>query len=216
MSRPAKDGRLPVIKTHNFSVVLAQDIARLFPGRAMGLFIYSDLRSFLVSTLKSRERREFSRLLLKLLTPARTAALGIPWAEPSRLPDGPAAAYCWLMHMAWFDTAAARLGGQAFSSLDCEILLERPAETIAAIAARLGINADHDRIVAGLSSEEVKTHAKNPRRAFSAELRRSELQTQGFRLRQEIRETLRWFDALALREELRAAPAHPLAVPGAT
>ncbi|MSQ98679.1 MAG: hypothetical protein EXR85_05200 [Xanthomonadales bacterium] len=208
--RPGKSGRLPVIKTHNFSIVLTHDIARLFPGRAKGVFIYSDLQSFLTSTLKSAERRNFCRLLLKLMTPAKAERLDILWIDPEGLPDPAAAAYCWLMHLADYACASALHGPGAFRSLDCDVLLDQPAETLLALADYFAVETSRQAIVSGLEDPAVKAHAKNPARAFSAQARRSELQTQGFHLRGEIREALRWFDRLSLPDALRSPPAFPL------
>jgi hypothetical protein len=205
--RPGKSGRLPVIKTHNFSVVLAQDIARLFPGRAKGLFIYSDLKSFLTSTLKSAERRNFSRLLLKLMTPAKAQRLNIPWMDPASLSDCTAAAYCWLTHMAYYAGASGQFGPASFRSLDCDVLLDRPVEILLMLAAYFGLQVDRPAIAAGLEDTAIKSHAKNPNRAFSAQTRRSELQTQAFHLRPEIKEAMRWFERLALPDALRSPPA---------
>jgi len=208
--RPGKSGRFPVIKTHNFSIVLAQDIARLFPGRAKGLFIYSDLKSFLTSTLKSAERRNFCRLLLKLLTPAKAERLDIPWMNPQDLTDPAAAAYCWLMHMAYYAFASTQNGPGAHRSLDCDVLLDQPVETLLALAGYFAVETDRQTITSGLEDPAVKAHAKNPGRAFSAQARHSELQTQGFHLRGEIKEALRWFDRLSLPDALHSAPAFPL------
>jgi len=210
LARPGKSGRLPVIKTHNFSIVLAQDIARLFPGRAKGLFIYSDLKSFLASTLKSAERRNFCRLLLKLMTPSKAQRLNIPWMEPEGLSDCTAAAYCWLMHMAYYAAASGQFGPASFRSLDCDVLLDQPVETLLALAAYFTAKADRQAFVAGLEDSAIKSHAKNPNRTFSAQTRRSELQTQAFHLRPEIRDALRWFERLALPDALRSSPAFAL------
>ena len=210
LARPGKSGPLPVIKTHNFSIVLAHDIARLFPGRAKGVFIYSDLQSFLTSTLKSAERRNFCRLLLKLMTPAKAERLGFPWMSPQDLPDPAAAAYCWLMHMAYYASASEQHAPGALRSLDCDVLLDQPAETLLALAGYFEVETGRQSIVSGLEDPAVKSHAKNPGRAFSAQARRSELQTQGFHLRGEIREALRWFDRLSLPDALRSPPAFPL------
>jgi hypothetical protein len=208
--RPGKSGRLPVIKTHNFSVVLAQAIARLFPGRAKGLFIYSDLESFLTSTLKSAERRNFCRLLLKLMTPAKAQRLNIPWMDPESLADPPAAAYCWLMHMAYYAAASGQFGPASFRSLDCNVLLDQPVETLLALAGYLVAKTDRQAIVSGLEDTTIKSHAKNPNRTFSAQTRRSELQTQAFHLRPEIKEAMRWFERLDVPEALRSSPAFAL------
>jgi hypothetical protein len=170
------------------------------------------VRSFLVSTLKSRDRRNFSRLLLKLLSPEKAGRLGIPWFDPEQLPDGSAAAYCWLMHMAYYQQAATQWGDAGFRSLDCETLLAQPLETMTALAGYFGQQVSHEQLVAGLADSTMKSHAKNPGSTFSAELRRTDLQTQGFVFRKEIKETMRWFDGLDLRRELRSAPAFALAV----
>lgn len=210
LSRPSPKGRMPVIKTHNICIVLAPEIARLFAGRARSLFVYSDLRSFLASTLKAEERRQFARLLLKLLGPRTAARLDIPVFNAERLSDAEAAACCWLMHMAAYEQAARQFGGDVFRSLNCERLLGQAVDTVTSIAAFLGTETNQADVAKALELGNLRTHAKFPERAFSAEMRRTELQTQGFMYRREIKEAMRWFEDLDLREELRAAPAHPL------
>jgi hypothetical protein len=178
--RPGKPV-VPVIKTHNFSVVLAQDIARLFPGRAKGLFIYSDLKSFLTSTLKSAERRNFCRLLLKLMTPEKAQRLNIPWMGPENLSDATAAAYCWLMHMAYYVAASGQFGPTSFRSLDCDVLLDQPVETLLALAAYSPCQP------IGGDCLRVGGHRRTPRtgRAFTA--RAATACNPGFHLHLEIR-----------------------------
>ena len=210
LSRPPESSVLPIIKSHNFSIILAPAIARLFSGRLRSLFIYSDLRSFLVSTLKSRERRDFVHMLLKLMSPAKADRLGIPAHDPAGMTDGVAAAYCWLLHMACYEAAANQAGRSGMRSLDCQLLLEQPLETITSIAEYLGRDVPRDRLLAGLEDEGLKQHAKNPGQAFSGERRKAELQTQGFRFRKEVAEATRWFDALPLKDSLRGPASLPL------
>jgi hypothetical protein len=111
------------------------------------------------------------------------------------------------MHMATYAAASAQYGPDAFRSLDCEVLLNQPVETLLALAGHFAVQTDQQTIVFGLEDPAVKSHAKNPGRSFSAQIRRSELQTQAFHLRAELKEALRWFDLLTLPDALRSPPA---------
>jgi hypothetical protein len=211
LTHPRVENAFSLIKSHNFCIALAPDIARLFAGRVRSVFIYSDLHSFLVSTLKSPARRDFVRLLLKLLGAEKVELLGMPLLDPSALDDGEAAAYCWLMHMGYYDFAAQQYGDSAFCSLNCDALLQRPTDTIAALAGFWGQPPlEHEQITQRLNDGALQSHAKEKGRAFSAQQRLTDLQTHGFRHRKEIKRTLQWFDGLDLRDGLRAKPRNPL------
>ena len=212
LSRPQQRKTLPVIKSHNFSIVLAPTLSRLFAGRARSLYIYSDLGSFLASVLKSHERREFVRMLLKLMSPAKADSLDIPSLDPSGMPDELAAAYCWLMHMAYYEKAAAQAGPSAIRSLNCERLLEQPVLTLEAVADFWEQTTDHQAFATALQDNRLKYHAKIPGQPFSAERRRTDLQTHAFQFRKEIKRANQWMDSLGLREELPGSASLPLMI----
>lgn len=172
--------------------------------------MYSDLNSFLISTLKSPARRDFVRLLLKLLSPKKAELLRIPVFDPAGLDDGGAAAYCWLMHMAYYEFAARQHGGQAFRSVNCDEFLQKPAETIAALAQFWNRTVEQEQIIERLQHDALQSHAKERGRAFSAQQWLTDLQTHGFHNRKEVKQALRWFDGLNLRASLCSAPLHPL------
>jgi hypothetical protein len=210
LTRPQTATAFNLIKSHNFCIVLASDVARLFANRVRSVFIYSDLNSFLVSTLKSPGRRDFVRLLLKLLSPQKAELLGIPLLDPAGLDDGAAAAYCWLMHMAYYEYAAKQYREDAFLSLNCDEFLQEPAATIAALAQFWNRPVGLEQIASSLQADVLKSHAKERGRAFSAQQRQTDLQTHGFRHRKEIKKALNWFEGLDLRDSLRADPLNPV------
>lgn len=212
--RQQADGAFSLVKLHNFGIILATSIARQFADRVRSVFIYSDLQPFLVSVLKSPARREFVRLLLKFVSPQKAQMLDIPILDPASLDDGAAAAYCWLLHMAYHRLAARQLEAYELCAVDCDRLLEQPAATLAALAQFWGRALTADEIQARLQDPALQTHAKEPARKFSARQRLTDLQTHGFRYRKEISRARAWFDALDLPAELRAEPANPLQLAG--
>ena len=149
-------------------------------------------------------------MLLKLMSPAKADSLDIPSLDPSGMPDGLAAAYCWLMHMAYYEKTALQAGPSAIRSLNCDQLLEQPVHTLEALAAFWGQTTDNQTLATALRDNSLKYHAKTPGQPFSAERRRTDLQTQGFRFRKEIRQAIQWMDSLGLREELLGPATSPL------
>ncbi|HMB59342.1 MAG TPA: hypothetical protein VKN35_05495 [Xanthomonadales bacterium] len=210
LSRPGASALFPVIKTHNICVVLANQVANLFPSRARSVFIYSDLKSFLVSVLKNPERRQFCKFLVKLISPSRAAQLGIPWVDSRELPDAQVAVYCWMFHMAHYRRAAGRSGNGAFCSLNCEQLLDRPLDTLLALARFFGVETGRDSVKAGLQAASMKAHAKDPTKTFSAQARRTDLETEGFKHRKEVKLGLRWFEQSGGNEDLNTQVKFPL------
>lgn len=170
LARPEAPGARVLVKPSNFANVLVTDAARLTAGKS--LFLYSDLESFLVSVLKSGLplRKYVRRLFSNLIGPVRDQ---LPWpqAEIFQMSDMEIAALAWHLQILEFRNAWRLLGPGRAASLDCAVLLSRPAEVLRKMIAfyRLPVGETHVSDV--LAAGAFGRHAKVPAEPFDAQRR---------------------------------------------
>ncbi|MGH6872150.1 MAG: hypothetical protein ACREHE_11645 [Rhizomicrobium sp.] len=167
LGRPLEDGAGVTIKPTPSSSCFLGEAAQLTAGRM--LFLHSDCASFVLSVHKLGEEgsgyvaRALQALTLDGLRPPRT----------ERVAGLEAAAMAWHMQMAAYRSCATMLGARA-ASLDCEVFLAQPRETLAGLDGFLALNLGHAHIDTVLDGPLFRRNVKDASRPFDAQRRRDE------------------------------------------
>ncbi|MBV8978896.1 MAG: hypothetical protein JO261_05515 [Alphaproteobacteria bacterium] len=128
LARPYASGASATVKPAPTSSYLTGDAALKTKGRM--LFLYSDCKSFLLSTLRYGEhRRRFVRSLFRdIRAETRWSRRWTPEAM-AEITDLEVASLVWQLQIVRFRESMLRLGDRA-ASLDCETFLAEPRTTI--------------------------------------------------------------------------------------
>jgi hypothetical protein len=154
-----------VVKPTNAVNNLVPDALRTTDGRM--LFLYSDCRSFLISTAKKGEMgRIFARKLFGLFAADGHGQAKWPWQTLFELSDMQVAALVWHMQIAEFRRSwdAARS-----AALNCDDFLSHPRETLEKLNAFFALGLPASRLDAALPL--LARNAKDTNESFSAERR---------------------------------------------
>lgn len=171
MSRPYADGAV-TIKPSPVSNYLATDAAAKTRGKM--LFLYSDCRSFLMASMRYGENRR--RTVRHLFQEIRhDGAASDRWTAESvaGLTDLEIAGLTWQLQIARFAEFLKRLGPRA-ASLDCQVFLAHPKETVAAIWRFLELPGKPEESELFQDAEFLHRHAKYPGEIFAPEMRLNE------------------------------------------
>ena len=178
-----------------------------------GIFLYSSLRDFLCSTLKSEGRRQWVREVLKWTEPTATGALSRVELEESR--DEISAAYVWLWQMYRYLDACGERAEAALCALDGDDFLRRPEETLAAVCDFLSLPFSAETIGEIVHGKMMHSYSKVAaegswltnalramglpllsRRRFDYRKRESLLNQTAERYREELERGLAWAKAI--------------------
>jgi hypothetical protein len=166
LSRPFVADETVTIKPANAANCLIRDAAALTTGKM--LFLYSDCRSFLISTVRRGEaRRAFVRRLFAELQADGHQQKDWPPQRLFEMSDMQIAALVWHMQIAEFARSKVALGDRA-ASLDRDAFLASPADTIEKLATFFGLAIDSRQIAEIVAGPLLRRNAKNMDEPFDA------------------------------------------------
>ena len=175
-------------------------------AESRGLILYSDLETFLISTLKSPSRRKWVRNRIKW-----SGANELPEMRPinpAGLSDSAASAYVWLAQILTCRRAIER-NPEQMCSLNCRQLFDSPGDTLQSIFSLFG-KPYREELIAGVISSESKKHGKT-RQEFDVEQRENVRRNVERECSAEIEAGLAWFDSLRFDPQLLHLPS-PLTI----
>jgi hypothetical protein len=181
---------------------------------SQGLFLYSDLRTYILSVLKDSRRRQITRRrLIHEFTESERQFPGFK-AQKESLSDAQAAAFHWLHLVHRYVTSVRADGpGTRMRSLNCELLLTDPMRTLSAVSAHFGLNHSGDEIRRLVASPVFNTYSK-PQAPVTGEYdtstRQTELRKAEAARQAELQEGLAWADELLAAHPLPAEMPQPL------
>jgi hypothetical protein len=156
LSRPMAAEAATIITGSPQTSILADEAARLTSGKM--LFLYADLRTFLISVNNESEiRRGFYRRMFSAIAGDGHEQATWPVANLFQMTDLQIAALVWHMQMTQFRRAMAVLGPRA-ASLDADVFLQSPKTTLMRLDDFFGLNLGADFI-----DETVKGPLLRPR-----------------------------------------------------
>lgn len=211
LGRPWGAGERVVVKPSNvFNGLAGGALALARDSKA--IFLHAPLRVFLGSIArKGLDGRLWVRELLEGLLADGMVDLGFEARDYLRMTDLQAAAVGWLAQYAWFARLQQRIGSGRLAFLDSETLTGRPAESVAAVAAFLGLSASEPAF--------YRTHPAIGRNskdgsAFTA-ADRVRLHAEGLAAHQdEITKVAAWAEAVAANAGVALGGGTSLAVQG--
>lgn len=208
LARPFEADEVVIAKPSNVVNALIPAMLQLRP-HARALLLYAPLRVYLTSIArKGMWGRLWVRDLLAKQLADGMVDLGFEPADYLRLTDLQAAAVGWLAQADLFAKVAQRYPARV-RSLDSEVLVARPRDTLAALATLYGLPLDARRIDALAASDAFGRNAKDGTAFRAAD--RTQHRSDGAALHaDEIDKVLAWAQAVAANAGVALAPPLPL------
>ena len=151
LARPHENAERVVIKPTNTANNLAPIVAE---SGARAVFLFGDLKGFLVSVLKKGEAcKAFVRKQYAIFALDEAGVGGIPERQALGLTDLQIAALVWRHQMELFTRILNTPGTAHVRSLDFRVLLDRPADALIAASEHLQL---------GIDAQTLKEAAKGP------------------------------------------------------
>lgn len=192
-----ESGKSPVIKATNVANNLLPDVLRYLPGNR-ALYLFSDLRSFLVSNLKKPQetQQKMPSLARGFIHDDGFAAAHRQYCDIDRLSFLQVCAVTWVACLFNFRKTVEKSRGSQVRTLDANDFLERPQERLGALATFFGHPTTGEEIAAMTSPEVMDTHAKQQKQCYGRDARAREAKLTLSRHAQAIDATLHWVEPL--------------------
>ena len=209
LARPFSAGEAVIVKPSNLVNGFAPAIMSLRPG-AHALLLEAPLRTYLGSVAKKGMwGRLWVRDLLAKQLKEGLVDLGFSPDDYFGQTDLQVAGVGWLAQHALFARLAAQFGPERVKTLDSEMLVARPAETMAETARLFGLSIGTSAIAAIATGPVFKRHSKFGG-SFGAAERAAEHSAAALIHADEIEKVAIWIEAVADRLGLPMTIAAPL------
>jgi hypothetical protein len=201
LARNYRSGKSPVIKATNVANNLIGDVFRYLPDRGV-LYLYSDLRSFLVSNLKKTKdtQSKMPDLANSFIKDEDFARRFPQYCDLRRLSFLQICALIWLVSLYNFRTSVERSRSSKARTLDMHKFLQWPADTVSALSTFFGHSPGESELAAMVGPSVMNSNAKDPRQAYGTEARRIEAEQVIALHRRDIEQAFTW--AKPIEEEL--------------
>jgi hypothetical protein len=198
LCRNFRTGRTPVIKATNVANNLLEDVLELLPAQPV-LYLYSDLESFLISTLKKSDdtRQKMSGLAQSFLRDGDFAQRFPQICEPSRWTSLQACAIVWLVSLYNLECILRRFPQAVLRTLDARAFLDDQPGTLAHLSRFFGHDAQAAEIARMTDRSIVEVNAKEPSAPYSAQQRQKEMSELASRHGRELAEVRAWIEPAA-------------------
>jgi hypothetical protein len=200
LSRTWRPGQTALVKaTSHVGNLIPQLMS--FTGQERALFLYLDLRTYLVTMLRSHTRNE-NRLYARNFRIREFAALAPSRsAEFDDYPDACIAALTWLLHARELAVATEDTDVELRSfSMSFDEFLADPPHQLGRICRFMGLTVDEDTLEQLATGPTASSHAKIPDLNFDAEKRAFELAVAREKFSNEIDTGLMWATQLCSEE----------------
>src|SRR4030095_11194088 len=193
--RTYEPGQAVVIKPYEPSNRLAKALLERDPN-ATATYLITPLRSFLLSVLKSEERREWvrDRVASAARDASRYGVLSGIGAEALTAPQ--AAAYVWLLNYSLFRSLKRNGGAGRVVLADGDALVEAPESTLRAVINGSGLQVDERQFQAMITAESVRRYSKDSDRPYDAASRHDQLNELNRCWGAEVDEGMEWAESL--------------------
>jgi hypothetical protein len=197
LARNYRSGKTPVIKATNVANNLFADVLRLLPDHRK-LYLYSNLESFLVSNLKKLEetRRKMPELAKSFIREEDFAQRFPQFCDIGQLSFLQVCALVRAASLYNFQVNADRYRSLNVRTLDMDVFLARPADTVCALARFFGHEPGADELAAMVGPGVMGSNAKEPQLGYDRETRRLEADRIAVSNRAEINFALTWAEPL--------------------
>jgi hypothetical protein len=192
LSRTYRPEQLPVIKAHVPTNILGKELLRQ-NHLATIVFLINPMRDFLLSALKSRQRRGQIRFWNHYT--AMQAAHRIPQlatVSPDELTDAEAAAYWWLVNRFLCSELSSGEYRARVLVVDGRQLTDSPERVLPGILELCGLPFDKGLLERLINHPSIHKHSKHPSMFYDAESRRQEMADLEFRYAREADKAMAW------------------------
>ena len=192
--RSYEPGQTVVIKPYEPCNRLAKILLERDPN-ATSTYLITPLRSFLLSVLKSEERREWVRA--RLVSAARDASrYGVlSGISADALTTPQAATYVWLLNYSLFRAIQRDNEGRVVLA-NGDVLVESPESTLRAILSVSGLRVDEQQLQAMISAQSIQRYSKDSDRPYDAASRHDQLNELNRCWGAEADEGMEWAESL--------------------
>jgi hypothetical protein len=193
LSRTFTDSDLALIKaTSTCNNLMDQLLAD--DSSARGIFLYANIRDFLISMFKEEVRlRIYLEDYYPLFVEDMRQLNAGDWQETDNLSIPRKVALMWVARVKSYTRCIEGQSGDCpLVSLDCSAFLAKPAETIRKISDHFHRAVDSDQIDSVVNGPLLKREAKFGRRAYSKQTRIAEAEHVYAQFKAEIDEGIHW------------------------
>jgi hypothetical protein len=198
--RTYEPGQAVVIKPYEPSNRLAKALLERDPS-ATATYLITPLRSFLLSVLKSEERREWVRG--RVASAARDASRYglLTGINADGLTTPQAATYVWLLNYSLFRALERCYGAGRVALANGDALAEAPESTLRAVIKGAGLRVGEKQYQAMISAQSVRRYSKDSDRPFDAASRQDQLNEIDRCWGMEADEGMGWAESLGFSQQ---------------
>lgn len=196
-----------VIKTHPYCTAIGESLLER-DSRSRALFLFTDLRTFLLLALK---RPTYVRRSPLVGPPPR--APGLSGVNSNDLSDAECAAYLWLDSIFRCGSLLQRYGASRMNPVNADTLLEYRQETLKTSCNTFDLTCSERDISRILKGPIWNYHAKEPEKRFDMEDRTKELILLEHHYGREADEGVAWIELMLKRYKYPSVDFHPIKGP---
>jgi hypothetical protein len=198
LCRTFHTGKTPVIKATNVANNLIEDVLAHMPSQRV-LYLYSDLESFLVSTLKKSPdtQNKMPGLARSFMQDGDFAQRFPQLGDGSRWTLLQSCALVWLVSLYNLQRTLSRFPGAALRTLDAQRFTDDPAGTLSMLGEFFGYTPDATDLARMTDRSILGANAKDPSRPYSVAMRKQEMTVLVGRHGRELAEVRKWIEPAA-------------------
>jgi hypothetical protein len=197
LAKNYKTGKSPVIKVTNVASNLLVDVLKFLPGHS-SLYLYSDLKSFLISNLKKPEdtKRKMPELAAWFINEVDFVRRFPRYCEVDQLSFLQICALIWVANLYNFRCNVEKYPGQHVRTLDMQVFLEHPQDTLMALSIFFGHQPDSGEVSLMAGPDILESNAKQQQQKYNRGVREQESRQVVSVFGNEIERTLAWANPL--------------------
>lgn len=203
LSRNYNSGKTPVLKVTNVANNLISDVLNYLPGHKI-LYLYSDLKSFLVSNLKKPRdtQKKMPGLANSFLADSDFAAHYPQYSEIEQLSFLQVCAVIWLVNLYNFKRSVEQFSTSSVRTLEMNDFLNDMGGSLAHLSDFFGHRATNQEIQNMLDPQVTQTDAKHQNLAYGQAARSAELNQIIGKHGRDIEKVQSWINPLLEQLEL--------------
>jgi hypothetical protein len=189
-----------IIKAHDLCSILARELLDWNSGARI-VFVSIDLRSFILSVLRSDWRRQWLRGRLKMTRNIAATFTSLAPIDTTGLCDARASAFLWLLNRGIYSRIVCGNGQDRIKYIDGGSVANSPERALRAVLDWFNMPLADGQYETIFANDSVTKHAKNQTRPFDSAFRAIELEELGRRYEREVDDATTW--AVHVQQELQ-------------
>ena len=207
LGRTYESSQAAIVKANVPVNFILPQLMQLNPN-SCGILLYAPLRGYLLSVLKSPQHQQWVSSVVRELAGGIKRIELLAEVVSETLSPAKAAACLWLAQMLNYRQMVEST--DRVRTLDCEILFDRPADTLAAAFALFGVELAAEEIRNIVSGDLFSHHAKLPGFRFDNMARKAELDQLADTLGDQIKEGTAWVSEVMAPQDVPEELPNPL------